>query len=226
MAYRKSTARTVLPFGLDYSDVLSSTNDIEKPKIILPINAPLSAKEENEAIQSINFTKIVLDGPFYTGSTLDSQQNTTSLTFSDGINRYSDKYKKVKTIGTTIDEHPFNLEFFPNELYSVMGVTNNKRKKLGLSSYKANGNMKHFKVDVKQEPDEDAKLLADKLRDLAEDLDKKEEDVKDIDEDEDEDDDEHDEFEDDEDDDYNAEKYFDDGNEDYGNNDEDGEAEF
>lgn len=224
MSFRsKGVTRTILPFGLDYSDVLSTNFDTEKPRLILPVNAPLSDKEKDESVQAINFSKLVLDGLFYTGNTLDDKQKTTSLTLPDGIERHADKYKKVKKIGTTVEDHPFNLEFFPAELYPVMGVS--KKKKLGLSTYKSTTEMNNginghsFITDE----EEQAKQMVEKLKDMAEDLDTKEGEGQE--EEEEEADDMEDEYEDDEDDDYNAERYFDDGNEDYADNDDD-EAAF
>ncbi|WEJ97571.1 DNA-directed RNA polymerase III subunit C31 [Yamadazyma tenuis] len=227
MSFRsKGFGRTILPFGLDYSDVLTTSFDVEKPKLILPVNAPLSAAEKDQAIQAINLTKLVLDGPFYTGNSVDSQQQVTPTTHPDGIERHSDKYKKVKKIGSTIEDHPYNLEFFPQELYSVMGVS--KKKKIGLSSYKAAHEI-HSDVKAPSPISEDkSKLVLEQLKDMAVDLDTKEDDINgdDMDPDDDEDDDNiEDEFEDDEDDDYNAEKYFDDGNDDFADNGED-EAAF
>lgn len=214
MSFRgKGTGRALLPFGLDYSDVLSTNFDVEKPKLILPINAPLSSKEKDEAIQSINFSLLVLDGPFYTGNSTDDKLKTTSQTHSDGIERHSDKYKKVKKIGSTIEDHPYNLDLFPQELHPVMGVS--KKKKIGVSSYKStnemnNGISGHMFME---ENDDKSKLVLEQLKEMADDLDVKEEEELILEDDEDE---VEDEFEDDEDDDYNAEKYFDDGIDDYG----------
>lgn len=205
MSFRgKGQNRTLLPFGLDYSDVLSTDYDVEKPKIILPINAPLNDQETIQAKQSINMSKLIYDGPFYIGS-------GESKVTTDGIERHSDKYKKVKKVGTTIDEHPYNLSFFPQELHSVMGVS--KSKKLGLSSYKTNGGINQFEIID----------TVEKLNNMADDLDTNEEPKEHEEEEEEE---VEDEFDDDEDDDYNAEKYFDDGNDDYGDNDDNEEAEF
>nr|CAI6665738.1 ADM_HP1_G0043040.mRNA.1.CDS.1 [Saccharomyces cerevisiae] len=52
---------------------------------------------------------------------------------NDGIERYSDKYLKKRKIGISIDDHPYNLNLFPNELYNVMGI--NKKKLLAISKF-------------------------------------------------------------------------------------------
>lgn len=212
MSFRtKGTGRVPLPFGLDYADVLS-VNTKEDPTLKFPVHGPVKPAEEAVAKQSIAFAKVMLDGPFYTGG------STAEKSASDGIARHSDKYKKVKRSGLTIDEHPFQVELFPEELHAVMGV-NKKKKKVKISSYKANGGSREYAVDS---PDMTPEERLAKLKDMAETLDadpsanRAEED--------DDDDDLEDEFEDDDDDDYNAEKYFDDGEDDV--DDGDDEAAF
>lgn len=171
--------------------------------------------EENAAKQSLAFSKLMLDGPFFTGS----PDVETTVTAAASIQRYSDRYKKVKKVGRSIDEYPYQLEFFPEELYSVMGITK-KKKKLLLSSYKDDGGLASFTV---AQSEDTAQLMLEKLKSLAEDLDAdpqtnpEEENA--------EEDDFDDEFEEDDDDDYNAEKYFDDGDDDMGD-DGDEEAAF
>lgn len=223
MSFRnRNSGRALLPFGLDYSDVLSTDLSKEKPTLLLPINASLTDSEVSVARQSIAFSNLILDGPFYTGSSITTkrQESTTS---SDGIERHSDKYKKVKKVGRTIEEYPYHLELFPDELYSVMGVSNKQKKKLlSFSSFKSDGGLKHFKVKEKSD-DEIAQARLEKLKEMAETLNSdptsnKEEDLV-------EEEDIEDEFEDDEDDDYNAEKYFDDGEEEV-DDDQDDEAAF
>lgn len=226
MSFNRNSGRALLPFGLDYSDILSTDISKEKPTLLLPINASLTDREVSIAKQSIAFTKLILDGPFYTGSSVATKRPGSSLesaTASDGIERHSDKYKKVKKVGRTIEEYPYHLELFPDELYSVMGVSNKQKKKLlSFSSFRNDGGLKHFKV---KEPssDELAQGRLEKLKEMAETLDSdpnnnKEEEMG-------EEDDIEDEFEDDEDDDYNAEKYFDDGEDEVDDGDDD-EAAF
>ena len=139
--------------------------------------------------------------------------------------RYSDKYKKTKKIGRTIEEHPYQLEFFPDELYSVMGISNKQKKKLlSLSKFKADGGLKQYAA--RESEADSAQSMLEKLKDMAEDLDSnnannatKEDDNEEIEEEMDDD------FEEDDDDDYNAEKYFDDGDDDVAD-DGDDEAAF
>lgn len=242
MSFRsKGTGRTLLPFGLDYTDVLSSNHDAEGPQLIMPINAPLNQREQAEAKQTISFANITLDGPFYTGLSPDPEANRSDqASSSDGIERHSDRYKKVKKVGRTIDEHPYQLHLFPQELYPVMGISNKKKKKqLTLSSYKSNGGLKQYDVKPNEEGGEgvegvegvegaassnedEAKLMVEKLKDMAENLDNGEEKDENNEEQEEE---VQDEFDDEDDDDYNAEKYFDDGDDEDGDNDDD-EAAF
>lgn len=216
MSFRnKSSGRVLLPFGLDYSDVLSQGQATEKPQLELPVHGPLAPYELNAAKQALAFSKLMYDGPFYTGSPqLENEQGP-----AEPIQRYSDRYKKVKKVGRSIDEYPYQLEFFPEELYSVMGITK-KKKKLLLSSYKVDGGLRQFNVG---EPEDTAQSMLEKLKSLAEDLDadpsiqQNEEEVEEEEFD--------DEFEEDDDDDYNAEKYFDGGDDDMGD-DGDDEAAF
>lgn len=230
MSFRnKNSGKALLPFGLDYSDVLSTHHSTEKPQLVYAINGSLSASEEAVTKQSITFAKLILNGPFYTGSVESvsqkrNKQPQTSVTAADGIERYSDKYKKAKKIGRTIEEHPYHLEFFPDELYTVMGISNKQKKKLlSLSSYKADGGLTQYNVNETTE--EKTQLMLDKLKDMAEDLDANNADAL-RDEERDEEPDYDDEFEEDDDDDYNAEKYFDDGDDDVGGDDGDDEAAF
>lgn len=223
MSFRsKNSGRALLPFGLDYSDVLTTTSGTDKPEIILPVNGDLTETEASSAKHWINFAKLMSDGPFYTGNidfreTTDNEQQkavvTATNTAADGIERYSDKYKKVKKIGRTIEEHPYQLELFPEELYSVMGITNKQKKKLlSMSTFESKGGLREFKFNEKTENDE-ANSLLEKLKNMADELDNGDEN-KDAAEDEDLEEDMDDEFDEDEDDDYNAEKYFDDGEDD------------
>lgn len=209
----KSSGRLLLPFGLDYSDVLSQGQSTEKPEIELPIHGPLTPSEESAIKQSLAFARLMYDGHFYTGS--PQEENKTAPAAS--IQRYSDRYKKVKKVGRSIDEYPYQLEFFPEELYLVMGITKQK-KKLLLSSYKADGGLKQFNVAES----ETAQSMLEKLKSLAEDLDA---DTAPQNDDDAEEEDFDDEFEEDDDDDYNAEKYFDGGDDDMGDGDDD-EAAF
>lgn len=211
MSFKKSSGRVLLPFGLDYSDVLSQGQTIEKPQLELPVHGPLGPYELNAAKQALAFLKLMLDGPFFTGNA----ENSSEQKAAEPILRYLDKYKKVKKVGRSIDEYPYQVEFFPEELYSVMGISK-KKKKLLLSSYKADGGLAEFTHT------ETEQLMLEKLKSLAEDLDANPAAQN---EEEPEEEDFDDEFEEDDDDDYNAEKYFDGGDDDMGD-DGDDEAAF
>ncbi|CCH43573.1 DNA-directed RNA polymerase III subunit [Wickerhamomyces ciferrii] len=195
-----------LPFGLDYSDLNNGNKENEKPQIPLPVNGNSSKLEKIVASHFLNFQTTVKDGPFYTGSNLEIE-NTKGKTeideegINDGLKRYSDRYRKKRKIGRSIDEHPYVIEFFPQELYKVMGVDDKKKKKL-LSLAK----LKNSK-EVLDNLDNPAigESILEKLKDMAEDEDDKEEPDPEPEENFD------DEFESDDDDDYNAEKYFEDG---------------
>ncbi|RCK58823.1 DNA-directed RNA polymerase III subunit RPC7 [Candida viswanathii] len=229
----RQTQRTILPFGLDYADIISSTQEAEKPQLLLPINGDASEVEQIIAKQAINFSKIMSDGPFFTGN-LDSiggsSDNKNGSASADGIERYSDRYKKVQKIGRTIEEHPYQAQFFPAELYSVMGISNKDKKKiLALSKFHSNGGLREFLSNEQIENmDEEAKVKAMQERMLslanaAEGDEHKEDGAHHSGEEE---EDVDDEFEDDDDDDYNAEKYFDDGDDDGGDDGGDDEAAF
>lgn len=234
--------RVPLPFGLDYADILQSSETTEKPQYILPVNSEPSENEKLAAKQAINFAKLMSEGPFYTGD-LDLARIATTATnknamahsakekiqdeeaknqlhnvSEDGIQRYSDKYKKRKKTARTIEEHPYQLQFFPEELYLVMGVSSKQKKLLSLSKFKSGGGLREFLSSEKHESmKEEEKLKALKEQMLNQvGADDDEGDRK-------EDKDEHsepesvdDEFDDEDDDDYNAEKYFDDGDDDMG----------
>ncbi|QLL32763.1 hypothetical protein HG536_0D02850 [Torulaspora globosa] len=209
-----------LPFGLDYSDVSTyDTTDI--PSIPLPVNNPISSKDRSLAVRYIKLGQVIRDGPFYTGAITLATDDTSGETDGrkgkktlieeegrkDGIERYSDRFLKKRKIGASIDDHPFHLEVFPKELFSVMGI--NKKKLLSISKFDNTDN-----IFTGGAQDENAAMnMLEKLKALAEDEDDeaakdeeggKEEEAIDEDFEEDEDDD----------DDYNAEKYFNDGDDD------------
>ncbi|CDO92020.1 unnamed protein product [Kluyveromyces dobzhanskii CBS 2104] len=239
---KSSSTFTNLPFGLSYSDV-SANGSTELPLIPLPMNHPSNELEKEIAIHYMNFKTALKDGPFFTGSMeLISEQDDQDDTdaqgtgskkkgprlqvdadgLNDGIERYSDKYLKRRKIGTSIDEHPFNVDFFPRELYQVMGI--NKKKLIQLSKLDKGKTL--FGLSGSKEEDEAVgRALLEKMSGMVEEDD--EEDGNEEKEVEKEDIDEDDEFEEDDDDDYNAEKYFDDGDDDLGGDDEyPDEAEF
>ncbi|CAM9015493.1 unnamed protein product [Wickerhamomyces anomalus] len=190
-----------LPFGLDYSDITNGTIENEKPvkKIF--------------AGHFINFQNSIKDGPFYTGSNLELDSNSKDKSeideegINDGIKRYSDRYIKKRKIGRSIDEHPYVIEFFPQELYKVMGVDDKKKKKL-LSLSK----LKNSK-EVIDNLENDGNSILERLKGMAEEEENEKDEEPEPEENLD------DEFEEEDDDDYNAEKYFDDG-EDFGDEDD------
>ncbi|CAL1207287.1 unnamed protein product [Candida parapsilosis] len=204
------TGKVLLPFGLDYADVVKSSEDSEKPQYVLPVNGEPSEIESLAAKQSIRFQKLVSDGPFYTGRVEpnliknkdreSSRRNELVSANEDGIERYSDRYKKVQKIGRTIEEHPYQIQFFPEELYPVMGLREY------LSEEKQETIDEQAKVQALKEQMFNQANVNDDGKEAGtgekEDVPSEEEDMDD-------------EFDDeDEDDDYNAEKYFDDGDDD------------
>lgn len=184
----------------------------EKPHLEIPVTTPLTNDETDSATQFISLRSVMKEGPFFTGSL---NLNETSNVLGDGIQRYSDKYNKVTKIGRTIEEHPYQLAFFPEELYSVMGVSKREKKQLKLSSFKADGGLRQLHTNENGEES----LLLQHLKDIADDLDNGPNEP--TNEEENEEEDEDDEFEEDDDDDYNAEKYFDDGGEEFDDDDDD-----
>ncbi|KAH3687209.1 hypothetical protein WICPIJ_001804 [Wickerhamomyces pijperi] len=227
-----------LPFGLEYSDIHSLTKDTETPVIPLPVNGTLTSIEKIVARRFINFGNLVRDGAFYTGSSLEFEQSKEKEKggaavkkieidedgVNDGLKRYSDRYLKKRKIGPSVDDHPYNVGFFPEELYKVMGLDVKKRKKLRVTGLKTKDGLLG-----ELQSEEGQKALLERLKQsLADDDDKEDEKEKDgkaaV---EDEEENMDDEFDDeDDDDDYNAEKYFDDG-EDFGDLDDfDEEAAF
>lgn len=211
-----------LPYGLDYSDVQS--NALDEALIVLPVNGAIRAAEMGPAKQQIAFSRLMAEGLFFTESdpglagTKRSKRDPEIKhpTQADGIARYLDRYTKPKRTARTIDDHPFALEMFPQELFSVMGVS--KKKLLAVSKYRDNGGLKEYTVSG----DDEAAAMLERLKNMAD-----VEDAKNEDEDEEPEEDVDDEFDDDDDeDDYNAEKYFDDGDDDGGDDGDGDEAAF
>ncbi|KAH3901362.1 related to DNA-directed RNA polymerase III subunit RPC7 [Saccharomycodes ludwigii] len=225
-----------LPFGLSYSDVGSYKNQ-EIPTIPLPVNNPITNYEKDISLSYINFQETMKNGPFHTGD-VQPESELERLQHDDGIERYSDRYlnknKNINKSCASINEHPFQLELFPQELYPVMGIKN-KNKILALSKLKS-------KDDIFFNNEEAANIagltMLEKLKELAEDEDELnnnnnnngngnnpkingQDDIEEDDEDDDFDED------DDENDDYNGEKYFDNGeDDDYGDEDDGDEPAF
>lgn len=212
MSYKKSSSRPALLFGIGVDDLKAQEQTSEQPFIELPVHSALGAYEESAAKQAIALQKLIFNGPFFTGLLLENSASTAPR-----IERYLDRYKLVKKVGTSIDEYPYLLELYPTELYSVMGISK-KKKTLLLSVFKADGGLALYDTISLNEPD-----VLEKLKYMAEELDAgttvhegeegaEEEDL-----------DDH--FELDDDNDYNAERYFENGDDDLGD-DEDDEAAF
>lgn len=217
-----------LPFGLGYTDVISTASN-EFPEVYLPVNNIINSKERSLAVTYIKFAQTVKDGPFYTGSMASSIENeqynkggkrkiTRTLVdeegIMDGIKRYSDKYLKKRKIGTSIDDHPFHIKFFPDELHKAMGMKKNKNLKL------SNFNTKDDIFTGGSADESKGLIMLQKLKELAEDIDEDDDEEQETNKEELGDDDFDDESEDD---DYNAEKYFDDGDDDFGGEEEYGD---
>lgn len=210
-------------------------------KFPLPVNGELNKIERQFAQQFLNYAKTMRDSSFYTGSFASLKNQVTSegkvkkrLKFdesegiNDGIKRYSDRFRKKRKIGRSIDEHPYNLEFFPQELYSVMGVDKKKRKMLAISSYKAQSDNLDVSGLLQRNEQDKADEMLERLHSMAESLDANGNVINKDDKAEEEEEAIDDEFEEDDDDDYNAERYFNDGDDDeYGDEDNgDDEAAF
>ncbi|KAJ9101296.1 hypothetical protein QFC19_005266 [Naganishia cerealis] len=209
MSFGRNNARTLLPFGLDYSDITSSSSGSATPTLEFPVNWPLLENESDASKQAMAFSQLLVNGPFFTGNveSLDKPLVGTSL---DGIERHSDKYKPVKKIGRTVEEHPYQLEYFPEELYLVMGISNKQKRLLSLSSFKHNGGLAEYEIN-QNDHELSVQAQLEKLKELADNLEDGDASIQDNGEEE---PDMDDEFEEDEDDDYNAEKYFNDGDDD------------
>lgn len=213
MSFRKSSSRPALIFGVGLDDLKAEEQSSDKPFIELPVHSALSPYEEGAAKQAIALQKLLYNGPFFTGLILQSSSST-----APPIERYSDRYKLVKKVGTSIDEYPYQLEFFPAELYSVMGISK-KKKALLLSAFKADGGLTLYETT----PQGETVDVLEKLKHMADELDANGA-IQDGEEGLEEDDiDDH--FELDDDNDYNAERYFENGDDDVGD-DEDDEAAF
>lgn len=226
-----------LPFGLESSDLNVDNRILKFP---LPVNGELTNLEKRVAKQFLNYSKTMRDSSFYTGSfaSLKSQVSSDgkvrkmkfdeSEGVNDGIKRYSDRFRKKRKIGRSIEEHPYNLQFFPQELYSVMGVDKKKRKMLAISSYKAESDNLDVSGLLQRNEQEKADEMLERLHNMAESLDANGNVINKGDKGEEEEEVIDDEFEEDDDDDYNAERYFNDGDDDeYGDEDNgDDEAAF
>ncbi|KAK9388151.1 DNA-directed RNA polymerase III, subunit Rpc31 [Lipomyces mesembrius] len=186
------------------------------PEFDLPTLANLTDLERRSVSQFLQYQQDVRDSAFYV---TDKKKGAVEYEggINDGIKRYSDRYLKKRKVGKSVADHPYIIEFFPQELHSALGVKSSnftakpKRQRLDLAQ---------FRESLEQEGEEEAEghgvstaARPDAGVENDEDDENERNDEEDE-EDEDEDEDE-DEFEEDEDGDYNAERYFDDGEEDY-----------
>lgn len=204
-----------MPFGLDYADVDQSAAG-EKYYFPIPVNGRTTKLEDECAKQFNHFTEQMKNGSFYTGD-LGSLKNSSKqkhITYleggvNDGLKRYSDKFRKKIKIGRSIRDHPFILDFFPDELHCVMERKDNKQGQLQLTEYSKGDKAKNI-LSVEEKKKKIQERLGDvdgnDTNDVADDNEDEEEDEQ---------------FEDDEDDDYNAEQYFEDGD-DLGGEEEEG----
>ncbi|ODV60079.1 DNA-directed RNA polymerase III subunit C31 ASCRUDRAFT_47984 [Ascoidea rubescens DSM 1968] len=220
-----------LPFGLDFDFHAIRVGEVSK-EFVIPVNGPLNEIDREIAEQFTTFLEMMKDGPFYSGQ-ISSRGSKGALNeeeqqgFSDGIKRYSDKYLKKRKISKSIEDFPYNYDFFPSELYSIMG---SEGKMISLTHY--NTNNKQIKKDAKStnkiDDEVQAMNILEQIKNMVE-----EDDAIDINKvtrmnaehEEDEEEDYDDGFEEDDDNDYNAEKYFDGGEEENDDGDDD-EAAF
>lgn len=201
MSFKKSSTRPALLFGVGMDDLKDEELTSDRPFIELPVHSALSPYEEKAAKQAIALQKLVYNGLFFTGLNTEDSESA-----APPIERYSDRYKQVKKVGISIDEYPYQLDFFPKELYPVMGISK-KKKQLLMSSFKADGGLALYNFHALEETVD----VLDKVKALADQLDVNgEEEFEEAAEDDDIDD----QFELDDDNDYNAEQYFENGDED------------
>ncbi|AOW03749.1 DNA-directed RNA polymerase III, subunit Rpc31 [Yarrowia lipolytica] len=208
------------------------------PPANVPLQDPPSASEREVAAQFYKFQAEVRDGPLYTGSVEvktgpNGQKKASRILIEvddacdDGIRRYTDRYRKKRKVGRSIDEHPYILELFPQELHEAMGAKKEagedvKRRRAGISKF-ANSLIQADEADLS--PVElEARLKAQQALTMVDDkelearlgqeaADSEEEEIED------------DVYDDEDDNDYNAEGYFDNGDEDDDDGDDD-EANF
>ncbi len=207
MSWRRGP-RILLPFGLDYADV-EQTAEGEKLKFVLPINGKPTALEDECSKQFLNFTDLMKNGVFYTGTleSLKASSKKRHVTYyeggvNDGLSRYSDRFRKKIKIGRSINEHPFILDIFPQELHSVMTRGDKKHGSLQLTSY-SKDSKKNIKKLIEKTKEEKRKEIQERLNNVEGNDSEVEKHSEEEDDDE--------QFEDDYDDDYNAERYFEDG---------------
>ncbi|KAK9323724.1 DNA-directed RNA polymerase III, subunit Rpc31 [Lipomyces orientalis] len=186
------------------------------PEFDLPIQANLADFEKRSVHQFLQYQQDVRDSAFYV---TDKKRGVVEYEggVNDGIKRYSDRYLTKRKVGKSVTDHPYIIEFFPQELYSALGVkpsnitTKPKRRRLDLAQFRDSLEQEEGEGEA-EEAEADGVSGATRLDAGAEDDEDENQPNEDEDEDEEE---EEDEFEEDEEGDYNAERYFDDGEDDY-----------
>lgn len=234
MSFRDRKQGVALPFGLDWADI--QQNPTETLEFPIPINGKPTKIEMDCFQQFTNLTNIMKDSTFYSGnlksiaqeeSTKDKRKSNIVYLeggVNDGLKRYSDKYRKKIRIGKSINDHPFILQFFPNELHSVM-VSKQGKKSINVSKYKKGSKMDMNIDKLIKSAEERQKEILQRLNEVANNN-EDDDNLDDIDNEVEEEENFDDDFEDDEDDDYNAEKYFNDGDDFDEQDDGDDEAAF
>lgn len=235
-------------FNFDYSATNSS---LPHPIVPLPVNqSSTNALSCRIGKNYKNISHLFRKSQFYTGDLVPLDILDRYNKVDDGIERYGDKYKHKKITKLKTDEddenvdeghvdgdgegkldHPFHLEFIPQELKSIIkkNSNNNALQKQAVSSNKLLNFFDPESATQKKNGENDASDDIDFNKEfskyITEEAEKKDND-EDADQAEDVDD-EDEAFDDEEDDgDYDAENYFDNGEEDYGDDAGDDEAVF
>ncbi|KAK9449925.1 DNA-directed RNA polymerase III, subunit Rpc31 [Limtongia smithiae] len=177
------------------------------PTFTLPLQTPPTEFEARAIRQFMQYRRELRESAFFV---VERKRGVVEYEggINDGIKRYSDRYLKRRKTGKNVSDHPYIIEFFPDELHATLGVkssatsTKPKRRQIDLAQFReAEDEAEGADGHEGGEGDEDATGAANANGD-------------DEDPDNDDGDDDEDEFEEDEEGDYNAEKYFDDGEDD------------
>ncbi|CAI8491550.1 unnamed protein product [Hanseniaspora opuntiae] len=227
-------------FNFDYSATNSS---LPHPIVPLPVNQASTNKLSFRIAKNYKkMTHLFKTSQFYTGSTVPLDILDKYNKVDDGIERFGDKYKqqKVNKLTTTTDDndddddkldHPFHLEFIPQELKSVIKKTTNN-KNLQKQAANAASSAKLLTIYDPESKKEPAIDDIDFNKEFSKYITEEDENKENLDADNDaqanDEDDGDDAFDDEDDDgDYDAENYFDNGEDDVeDDNNDDGEAAF
>ncbi|XBW38732.1 hypothetical protein QEN19_004319 [Hanseniaspora menglaensis] len=225
-------------FNFDYTATNSS---LPHPVIPLPINqASTNSLSYKIGKNYKKMSHLFKKSQFYTGDLVPLDILDRYNKVDDGVERYGDKYKHKKlnkliaansddgeteehqsssSIGEGLLDHPFHLEFIPQELKSAIkkNTNNNTLQKQAASSNKLLNLFDPESNDQKKESEaggiDDIDFNKEFSKYVNEEAEKKEAEEagqEDVEEDEDE------AFDDEDDGDYDAENYFDNGEDDYG----------